>query len=320
MMYHSKFVTVIKANGKVLRENNGEVAIPFGSEYSILLKNMNSVRAQVRVSIDGVEATDGWLILQPNGKLDLERWIKNGNLSKGNKFKFIERTSKIENHRGIGEEDGLVRVEYKFEKVYQPTPKIIHEHHYNPWYPYYTWYPEPVIFKTIPSVPIWNNGYTTHTSNVQGGVISHTETTGGFNVSQTETYGSGDVQTMGIYNCSVGSTLGSTSEAAMRGLGELSKCTESNQMHQQCMTATSVPNNTGITVAGSESTQKFCTVPNFACQASDVIVLKLIGAIGETKIVNPITVDVKPKCVTCGRVNKATNKFCSECGTSLTII
>jgi len=34
----------------------------------------------------------------------------------------------------------------------------------------------------------------------------------------------------------------------------------------------------------------------------------------------PITVDRKPECVTCGKVNKAVNKFCSECGTALVLI
>lgn len=114
MMYHNNFVSCIKVNGKVLREKDGQVAIPFDSEYSILLKNLNSVRAQVKITIDGTDATDSWLIIQPNSQIDLERFVK-GNLSKGNRFKFIERTSDIEDYRGIGSNDGLIRIEYKFE-------------------------------------------------------------------------------------------------------------------------------------------------------------------------------------------------------------
>lgn len=124
MTYRNKFVACIKVNGKVLREQDGEVAIPFGSEYSILLKNLNSVRAQVRVSVDGEEVSNGWLIIQPNKELNLERSIKNNNLLKGNCFKFIERTSKIEEHRGIGSDDGLVHIEYKFEKYMNQLKKL----------------------------------------------------------------------------------------------------------------------------------------------------------------------------------------------------
>lgn len=301
-MYHRKFVTSIKANGKVLRENDGEVAVPFGSEYSILLKNMNSVRAQVRVSIDGVEATDGWLILQPNGKLDLERWIKNGNLSKGNKFKFIERTANIEKHRGIEAEDGLVRVEYKFEKIYKAPQTVIHQYHYDYWHNH-PWYNPPVIITTTPA-PSWSSEWTFYNSNIQGGLVSSTTSSGSLGGAQSG-------QIFGAVNC-----------AQTRSMGEFTKSAAPAQMNQSVMLAQcSMPENkAGITVPGSESNQTFYRASDFACESSEVIVLKLIGAIGETKVVKPITVDVKPKCVTCGRVNKATNKFCSDCGTSLSII
>jgi hypothetical protein len=68
------------------------------------------------VFIDGENVVPGGLVIDPGRTVDLERWIKNGNLSEGNKFKFIERTTAIEDGpRGIKMEDGLVRVEYQFE-------------------------------------------------------------------------------------------------------------------------------------------------------------------------------------------------------------
>jgi len=116
MMYNQKLVASIKSKGKILREFKDTVYIPFASEYSILLKNLNTVRAVVNVFIDGENAVPGGLVIDPGRSVDLERWIKNGNLTEGNKFKFIERTAKIENGpRGIKEEDGLIRVEYQFE-------------------------------------------------------------------------------------------------------------------------------------------------------------------------------------------------------------
>ena len=123
-MYNSKLVASIKANGKVLREFKDTVYIPFGSEYSILLKNLNTVRALINIYIDGDNVVPGGLVLNAGQVVDLQRAIRNGNLSEGNRFKFIERTSNIEDHRGIKLEDGLIRVEYQFEKVYPKQPNL----------------------------------------------------------------------------------------------------------------------------------------------------------------------------------------------------
>ena len=122
MMYNQNLVASIKVKGKILREFKDTVYIPFASEYSILLKNLNTVRAVVNVFVDGENAVPGGLVIDPGRSVDLERWIKNGNLSEGNRFKFIERTAAIEEGpRGIKEEDGLIRVEYQFEL---PRPVI----------------------------------------------------------------------------------------------------------------------------------------------------------------------------------------------------
>ena len=81
MMYNDKVVAAIKVNGQVLRESGDTVILPFGCEYSILAKNLNSVRAQISVSVDGQDATEGTrLIIAPNGSVELERFIRAGNL------------------------------------------------------------------------------------------------------------------------------------------------------------------------------------------------------------------------------------------------
>jgi rRNA maturation endonuclease Nob1 len=50
------------------------------------------------------------------------------------------------------------------------------------------------------------------------------------------------------------------------------------------------------------------------------IVLKLLGETPDNKPVEKaVTVKHKPKCVTCGKQNKAHAKFCTECGTALEI-
>lgn len=115
-MHNDNLVACVKVNGQILRENGSLVSLPFGCEYSILVKNLNSVRAQVSVSVDGKDAV-GRVVIAPNSSVELERFVQNGNLEAGNRFKFIERTADIEKHRGIGSDDGLIRVEGWRESV-----------------------------------------------------------------------------------------------------------------------------------------------------------------------------------------------------------
>ena len=53
MMYGNKLAAAIKVNGKVLREFKDTVYIPFGAEYTILVKNLETKRAIVNIFIDG---------------------------------------------------------------------------------------------------------------------------------------------------------------------------------------------------------------------------------------------------------------------------
>ena len=252
----SKVVACIKVNGKILREDGTAVTLPFGSEYSVLIKNLNATRIKVRVSVDGTDATEGvWLIVNPNSDLELERFIRNGNLKAGNRFKFIERTAEIEEHRGIKADDGLVRIEYRVEKrvvadeVIHHT-KHVYEYDFEPW----PWRP----CRTFPRRPFWN---------------------------PDDTF--------------------MKSEGVVRAMG----------MH-----ASVTADNTGITVAGGESNQGFQWTSGFETGPSQVIVLQLRGAVGGKVAKQAVTVHMKPKCETCGRVNKAVSKFCSNCGTALAII
>lgn len=117
MMYNNQFVSAIKCNGKVLREQKDTVFLPFGSEYSIFLKNLNTKRAAVRISIDGNDVLGGHqLVIDGNSELNLERFLTDS-MYEGRRFKFIERTQDIEDHRGVGAEDGIVRVEFQYEAM-----------------------------------------------------------------------------------------------------------------------------------------------------------------------------------------------------------
>lgn len=269
MMYNNRAAIAVRVNGKVLREFKDTVYIPFGSEYSILIKNLNTKRAVFHVFLDGEDVTPDGLVLNASQEIDLERWIKNGNLREGNKFKFIERTTAIENHRGVKLEDGLIRVEYQFEMEYADLQLPYSGLRYFPVYQY-------------------SNDYSMRPS--FGNTVS-----------------------------SMGATFG---QAMSKGVtGQLMQ--SSNAVAQNSMSASqaSCTNEVGITVPGSKSDQKFRTVASFSMDPIKYsIILKLLGETSDNKpVIQPVTVNTKVQCVTCGTRNKATAHFCHKCGTALEI-
>jgi hypothetical protein len=262
-MYNQKLVASIKANRKILREFKDTVYIPFASEYSILIKNLNTVRAVVNVFIDGEDQVPGGLVVDAGREIDLERSIKNNNLREGNRFKFIERSDAVEQHRGIGLEDGIVRIEYQFE-----LPPV-----------------------GIQSMPGYNN------------ILRGLE--------------KGWLQASGFGGAGGGSFPNSaTYSSTSASLNNINVSATSANVAPQTFY-----NDAGITVAGSKSTQSFSTTYMGALDpVKHTIVLKLLGETPDNRPVQKaVTVKAKPKCVTCGKQNKAHAKFCAECGTALEI-
>ena len=115
MVYKNCFVAEVKCNGKILRVIDEAVNLPFGSNYSLLLKNLNSKRVSVKISIDGEDVLDGsTLIISANSEMELEGFLKN-TVAK-NKFKFIQKTKEIQEYRGDKIDDGFIRIEFAYEK------------------------------------------------------------------------------------------------------------------------------------------------------------------------------------------------------------
>lgn len=266
MMYNQKMVACLKANGKVLREVKDTVYVPFGTEYSILLKNLNTVRAIAHITIDGKDVIPGGLVIRAGQEIDIERFVANGNLSQGNRFKFIERTAGIEEYRGVKMEDGIVRIEFQYEKVYQRQDGMQWNTHVFCDGPYY-------------GGPLMGNAN-----------------------------GDSGVYTKGI----VGSTANAIStNSALRGM----------TVSAQSASYSAPPNEAGITVPGSVSDQKFSTCSSFTLDAEKhVMVLRLLGETEQGQVTEPVTVKTKPKCTSCGHTNKATAKFCTNCGTGLVLV
>lgn len=115
-MFKNSFVVSIKSEeGKFYKEELDAVKVPFNTDYSIYLKNLNSRKAVVRVWIDGRDVLSGSrVIVYPNESLTLEGFLNNNSVEY--KFRFIQKTKDVEDHRGSFPEDGIIRIEFDFEK------------------------------------------------------------------------------------------------------------------------------------------------------------------------------------------------------------
>jgi len=131
MVYQNKLVVVVKYNGRVLREQGEFVTLPFGSEYSLLFKNLSSQRVVIEVEIDGVDVLDSnQIVISANSENEIKGFMKGSNVT--NAFKFIQKTQEIADHRGDKIDDGFIRISYQFEEVLQTfyRKSIIHDHHH----------------------------------------------------------------------------------------------------------------------------------------------------------------------------------------------
>lgn len=137
-MHKNNFVAVLKYNGQILREREGNcVYLPFGSEYSIFLKNLENRKASVNITIDNKNIfgdDSSSYVIGPCEKCEIERFVGD-NLKSGNRFKFIKKTSQIVEHHGDHIDDGLVCIQFTFEKQ-QPSSYVIYH-----TYPYYDYRP-----------------------------------------------------------------------------------------------------------------------------------------------------------------------------------
>jgi hypothetical protein len=132
MAYSNKLVCSVKVNNKILREKVesgiSTVWIPFGSEYSILVKNLAGRNAVVHLEIDGKSITTdkSGILLSAGRETELKGFIEG--VKTNRRFKFIEKTEEISDYRGDRIDDGMIRVTWQFEKpaqVYTPVRQWI---------------------------------------------------------------------------------------------------------------------------------------------------------------------------------------------------
>ncbi len=127
-MFRDSYVAVLIVGDKIQKESdNGTVVIPFGSEYVLRLKNKLRKRAVADVWIDGKIACKG-IVVDANGTVDLERFVEDGNLSEGKRFKLVRVTDpKVDQPNDS--ENGNIEVNFYPEKDAPVVEKtIIHEY------------------------------------------------------------------------------------------------------------------------------------------------------------------------------------------------
>jgi hypothetical protein len=290
MMYNNKLVCAVKTGGKILREEqkdgNAIVTLPFGSEYSLLLKNLSGKRALVSIEIDGKKIASGGFVIKAGEEYEIERPVDSKN-----KFKFIEKTQEISDHRGDKIDDSLIRLTWQFEKAqveysyYQYTwpPKtrkrIVKR---KPWpYKPWPWYEEVVEEEIIEEevIPLRGVYYSDTSAETSSGDANSTTTISCSNAS-TPTI-SGDVPTI-------------TGKAAKGYVA-------------------------GITVGGEKSSQRFGSA-FIGLLENEVhsMVIQLRGIAGEKIVEQPVTVSTRTQCCSCGRsYRKNKFKFCPNDGTAL---
>jgi len=283
MMYKERFIAVIKYNGKVLRERNDIVKLPFGSEYSIMLKNLESRKAVVNVSVDGEDVLDGKkIIVDANSEMELKGFMKG--ISVRNRFKFIQKTKEISDHRGDRLDDGIVRVEFTFEK--KKVTQIVEETKV-----YTTEWPKVWWYWTCPSCGTWPCTCSKWWSSDYYYLNNPSNGSGGFSCS------SGDSETINCFH-------------------------SSSDLNNMSFTDSGVGaplDDEGITVKGSKTRQDFSYGHTRELEEeSSVIILRLRGINKKgTAVKKPVTVKTKLTCPTCGRKSKSTKRFCGNCGTCL---
>jgi len=283
----SKFIAVVTHKGRILRDfknedENFQVKLPFGEEYGLRFKNMNTTRVAVSVSIDGEDALDGSrIVIEPNESHDLEGFMKGSTVK--NRFKFIEKTEQISEHRGDRIDDGIVRIEYQFEKkpaVIEKTiiKEIIKEREIEkPW-------------KRDP----WVDGpYKPHDPYRPIGPY--------FGSDEWTACNSNDDDSVKPFSTSNGN-LGTPKDPGSFGVANSTNVNED-----------------GITVKGSQANIKYKTAYLREMEEqTHVMILNITGyKANEKKIVKAVTTTDKIICPICGTKNKSSNKFCTNCGACL---
>jgi hypothetical protein len=134
-MYSNKFVISVLVDGKVVKEHQTPVGteahIPFGSCYTLRLRNKNSRQAACKLFIDGEKMCKGGIIVPANSYRDID--CSTVTLQK---FKFVDLQSVDAQEHGkdqsnVTKQMGLIVAQWHLEVERPRPPKVEHHHHHH---------------------------------------------------------------------------------------------------------------------------------------------------------------------------------------------
>lgn len=295
------------APGKFFKEKAGKVYIPYGEEYVLYVKNLHSERAVVKFDIDGKDPWDERFVIKPNETIEVKG-------DKANKaFRFIKKTQKISDHRGDRIDDGILRIEFQFEKALPEIKTVITttEHHHHDYY-------HPHYYR-----PIWWGRRLGDYYGAGGGCLRSIgiNNLGGSAVSSSSSGTFNDTTTLlNANNVTFTASVGPSAYAASSGetFDGAVACASAGYANAGTHTEPEVAES-GITVAGQNVQQDYHYVQTRELETTvHSMVLELYGL---TETEKPVTLQdhsrAKKKCPTCGSMNKPLDNFCSECGTNI---
>jgi len=168
-MYSEKLVACIKIDGKVIRENGDTVYLPYGSDYSIYLRNLHTEKCKISITIDDEDVlNNSSIILDAKENVNLKGFLNDNDVK--NSFRFIEKTEQISNHRGDKPEDGLIVITYQFVQKIEFPVKDIHHHHYyrQPYektiHPHQPYQPQPFWYSSVGDYTVFDNSLSSITT------------------------------------------------------------------------------------------------------------------------------------------------------------
>ncbi len=308
-MYKAGLVVAVavEPDNKIVREvfkdGTSTVYLPFGSEYSLVFKNQENQSASVSVSVDGIDALAGRSLVVPEkSSVSLKGFLDESHSIVKNAFKFIEKTDKIVNYRGNKIDDGIIRIEFQFEKRFaknqdESLQKLFKElekerRNREKIYPFV---PNPAPDPSYPVGPFperWP--YTPKTPWTPSRPWPDT----------------GPICPIAqpIWYCA-NTYSNSNQSVASNKTKCLVQPDKSKKDH----------NEDGITVAGSPINQSFVTKTLSALESEKyVIAFQIKGEKGNgEKLKDPLLSLGKITCKTCGTKSRTDIKFCGECGTCL---
>lgn len=307
-MYSNKLVCSVKVGRKILREkvrdNESTVFIPFGSEYSLMLKNLGGRNAVVYIEIDGKKVSQNGFYIRAGQTADIERFVES--LVEGRRFKFIEKTEEISDFRGDKVDDGIVRVTWQFEKAAPEIKDVIINHHHDHFNAYQHGWGCGCPFCRPNNIwygPSWSN------TSIPMNNITYTSSIG-----SSISGGGGSQSSCFNANSFNANIVGSNVDAVCGAMGP-SGPKGNDSPEGSLYRSMDAP---GITVEGSQSFQQFEAAHASMLETNvHSMVILLRGVTTEhTYVAAPITVEYKKQCSSCGRRWK-NMEFCPKCGTAL---